>query len=121
MTQPPDEPIARPPFELDVEPGGDGRVQVRVAGELDMATAGRLSGAVREHAAEGRDRVLLRLEDVSFMDSTGLGTLLELCQEVAAMSIVASEPVRKVISLVRLEDQLGLSSSVDEARERLGA
>ena len=46
---------------------------VRAAGEVDMATAGRLGAAVHEHAGAGP--VLVDLAGLTFMDSTGVRTV----------------------------------------------
>ena len=50
---------------------------IAVSGELDIASADRLRAAIRS-AENGTTRsIILDLEELSFMDSTGLNALLE--------------------------------------------
>ncbi len=50
-------------------------VVVKVAGEIDVQTAGRLRETLEE-LSRGRHDVVLDMAEVEFMDSTGLGLLL---------------------------------------------
>lgn len=62
--------VPDPPFfRLDVRPEGSWTV-VAPAGEVDLATAGRLTDALREHLRAGP--VLLDLSALTFMDSSGV-------------------------------------------------
>jgi anti-anti-sigma factor len=57
---------------------GDDETIVAIAGELDMSTAERLSGAVNEELRQAPGRIVLDLADLTFCDSLGLGTLVVL-------------------------------------------
>ena len=50
---------------------------IRVRGEVDIDTAGQIGGALRAAAGEPGGVVVLDLSEVSFMDSSGLGVLVE--------------------------------------------
>ena len=52
-------------------------VIVAVAGEIDLSTADRLDAAIRQAEATETDRIVVDLSAMSFVDSTGLGVLLE--------------------------------------------
>ena len=67
-----------PRFGLDIAPGRE-QVTVRVAGELDIATGPRLHGAVEDLRASGSSAIALDLGELTFIDSTGLALLLDLC------------------------------------------
>lgn len=67
---------APPEFECDVHEHGEIAV-VRLAGELDLATAPEAEAALRQAAAEHR-KVVLDLRRLAFMDSTGLRLTLEI-------------------------------------------
>lgn len=58
-------------------PDADGVVRLRVAGEIDMATAGDLENTIRE-ATTPLDvtTVIVDLADVTFCDSSGIGALV---------------------------------------------
>jgi anti-sigma B factor antagonist len=73
----PDPPI----FSVDVTVGDDAWTTVSVAGEVDLATAGELSRAVRSGLATGG--VVIDLREVTFMDSSGVGALNTALREAA--------------------------------------
>jgi anti-sigma B factor antagonist len=52
-------------------PDGPGFTRVRLSGELDLATAPQLAGALAE-VPDGTAVVILDLSELTFMDSTGL-------------------------------------------------
>jgi anti-sigma B factor antagonist len=60
----------------------DGHV-LALAGELDLASAGVLDTAIAELCTDGARRITLDMGELSFMDSTGLRSVLvgrELCE-----------------------------------------
>jgi anti-anti-sigma factor len=62
-------------FEITVQVSGDeGRVTVE--GDLDMATAPRLDGALQEALQLGAGKVTIDLGAVTFVDSSGLRALI---------------------------------------------
>jgi anti-sigma B factor antagonist len=54
----------------------DGRLVIRVAGDVDIDTAPSLRYAVRELLEQGRRDLVVDLSGVDFIDSTGLGVLV---------------------------------------------
>lgn len=67
-------PPTRPEFSVEVDPG---RRLVRVSGELDMATAPVLVAAAQS-LADGSSDLIVDLAGLTFIDSAGLNTLVEL-------------------------------------------
>lgn len=51
---------------------------ISVSGELDMSTIGTLAGHVDAALVRPMDRLTLDLQELAFMDSSGLGLLIEL-------------------------------------------
>ena len=84
---------------------------VRVAGELDVATADRLRDALHDAAREG-DRIVLYLDGVSFIDARGLRTIVRAHEELGERLVLGSisVPVRRIIDLV--EAQTGLQTGL---------
>ena len=84
------------PLQIDATDRG-----LKLAGELDMATAQELLAAIRDHA--GEDEVVLDFSGVSFMDSSGLRALLEAARDRegdGAVAIVDPTPqVRRVLDI----------------------
>jgi anti-sigma B factor antagonist len=70
---------ARDQLTIDVRPEAD-RLIVRLEGELDMANAPRLQSAIEGAELDTKAMVVLDLEALQFMDSTGLRILLSLRQ-----------------------------------------
>ena len=60
----------------------DGSMVVRAVGEVDLSTTEDLAAAVRPWLADGGS-VVLDLSGVEFIDSSGLGTLVQLRKEAA--------------------------------------
>lgn len=64
-------------MDLDLEvTKKDGAAVLRVTGEIDVATAPRLREQVVALVGEGETRIVVDLEGVDFIDSTGLGALV---------------------------------------------
>jgi anti-anti-sigma factor len=90
----------------------EGAAVVTVDGELDMATAGRLVGAVAELPG-GHEPVVLDLSNVSFLDSSGVRALLE----VSDRATDGGRPIgllRPSVAVTRLLDLVGLRSRCAE-------
>jgi anti-anti-sigma factor len=62
-------------LEISVD-GGDQRALLRLEGELDLASAGRLEDALRAAEANGPECLVVDLRGLSFIDSSGLRLLL---------------------------------------------
>jgi anti-sigma B factor antagonist len=89
-----------------------------LSGELDAATVGQFDAAIQLLVSTGRSRIAVRMADVSFIDSTGLGALLRAHKLGRDISIPfeildASERVRSLIALTALDATLRLESSTD--------
>jgi anti-anti-sigma factor len=89
----------------------DGDRLLIAQGELDIATAPELVATLQRLQAY-RHAVVLDLAGVTFMDSTGLTTLIDACLEAQRdgwkFSVRApSPPVRRVVELAGVEGLLG--------------
>ena len=62
-------------FKLDSDTQG-GVVTLRLAGELDVASASTLRDEVVRLISEGRTTMSFDCSDLTFVDSTGLGVLI---------------------------------------------
>ena len=101
---------------------GRGCTVVRVAGELDMDTRPALQEALQGLVDDGVRQVVLDVTDVSFMDSSGLGLLvdvLKLLRDRGGRLCLASiqGPVRNVLTLSALDQVLDLYDSVADAED----
>jgi anti-sigma B factor antagonist len=65
-----------PELGLDVDSGHPGYTVLTVEGEVDVYTAPLLRQRLVELADSGVSRIIVNLEPVEFLDSTGLGVLV---------------------------------------------
>jgi anti-sigma B factor antagonist len=63
-------------FALSDESVGESKHVVSLSGEIDAHSAPRLGSRLFGLAEEGKTRVVVDLSEVTFMDSTGIGVLL---------------------------------------------
>jgi anti-anti-sigma factor len=110
---------SNPGFDLHVERRESAAI-VRVSGELDISGADLLETRIQELAGDSPDVVVIDLRKVSFMDSTGLRSLLRAralgSEEGWALKLIRGpEPVHRVLELTRMDDVFGFvdASEVD--------
>src|ERR1700710_1344493 len=89
------------------------RVVLAVSGELDLATAPTLQGALDDAVDSGAAEIWIDLSDVRFMDSTALRVLLAIRRRLRLSStplavICPDGPVRRVFEIAGLEREFNL-------------
>jgi len=102
----------------------DGTHFVVAEGEVDLADAHKLSRALSEVLAAREGDVVVDLCAVRFMDSFGIGKLLDALQQLRRqgrrMAVVCPPgAVRRVLELARLEEILRVHETREEARAAL--
>jgi anti-sigma B factor antagonist len=77
---------------------------VTVHGEVDISTHEQLAAALRHAATPPADRIVVDLSDVSFLDSTGIRTLIVGWRHAAdqGMSLALRNPRPRVLKVLRL-------------------
>ena len=98
----------------------DGAAILAVSGEVDVATVPRLREQLHGLVAQGSNRIIVDLDGVDFLDSTGLGVLVGALKRVRSndgeLSLVCTQPrIRKVFEVTGLTKVFSLYDSVDEA------
>jgi anti-sigma B factor antagonist len=84
---------------------------VCASGELDMATRFALADAVRAAITLLPSRVAVDLAEVTFIDSSGIGALLEACRFEHDLNVKFSigphmaYRVRRIVEITRIADQ----------------
>jgi anti-sigma B factor antagonist len=102
--------LSSSPFEVTIEQRG-GAVHVALTGELDISTAQRLEDDLRRVESEDPPLIVLNLQGLSFMDSTGLRLLImadsRAREDGRRLAIVkGNEMVQRVMRLTRLDERL---------------
>ncbi len=108
------------PEQLRIEPRRESdRVVVALTGELDMANAPLLQSAIDEPSLADTETVVLDLQGLTFLDSTGLRIILsarEQCwrrgQEFAVTP--GSQQVQRLLSVTGVGEHLRTLASADE-------
>ena len=101
----------------------DGWSVMQVGGEIDVATAPRLREQLIKLVNEERFRIVVDLEEVDFIDSTGLGVLIGARKRVRThdgdVKLVCTEPrIVKVFEITGLDQVFQIHSSVSDAVAR---
>jgi anti-sigma B factor antagonist len=104
---------------LDVRKTGSFSV-VDVKGEIDVYTAPKLREKLIELVSEGSYNVVVNLEGVDFLDSTGLGVLVGALKRVKAhdgtLSLVCTqEKILKIFKITGLTKVFPIHDSVESA------
>ena len=91
-----------------------------VSGELDMSNSSELRRRVERAVREGRDRVVIDLDRLEHMDSSGLAALIDGHQLTEARGgrlalVITSESVRRTVEVRGLDRLFRIVASVDEA------
>jgi anti-sigma B factor antagonist len=94
----------------------DGWALARVDGEVDVATAPRLREQIIGVLTGGQTRIVLDLDGVSFLDSTGLGVIVGLLKRARTLGgdlrLVCTQPgIRKVFEITALDRTMPLAES----------
>jgi anti-sigma B factor antagonist len=99
---------------------GDGATIVAVEGEIDVYTAPKLRDKITELVGDGVYHLVIDMEGVEFLDSTGLGVLVGGLKKVRAhdgsLQIICSqERLLKIFRITGLGKVFAIHSSQAEA------
>jgi anti-anti-sigma factor len=96
-----------------------------LTGLLDAFSEPTFRKVIGKHIEDGPKHIILDLSKIDFIDSSGLGALVQLAKQAQAaegtLQIVSNPRVTQTVKLVRLEKFLALQSSVEAALENLAA
>jgi anti-anti-sigma factor len=91
----------------------------RLTGLLDAFSEPTFRKVLSNCIDEGPKNVILVLSQIDFIDSSGLGALVQLVKQAktggGSLQVVTNPRVTQTVKLVRLESFLSLQPSVDEA------
>ena len=100
--------------------GKDGIEVVTVEGEIDIYTAPRLRELLIDLARTGSYQLIVNLDKVGFLDSTGLGVLVGGLKRVRAHDgsldlVCTQERILMIFKITGLTNVFGIYQSVDQA------
>ncbi|HYF72823.1 MAG TPA: STAS domain-containing protein [Nocardioides sp.] len=107
------------PLTITVEQRGEVTV-VWCAGEVDIATAGQLRTRVTEALVDGPGDLVVVLDDVTFLDSLGLGALISAHKRARVLQgsftiVCTSRPVLRVFDATAMHRVFRVVDSLEEA------
>ncbi len=95
----------------------------RLAGLLDAFSEPTFRKVVDKFVEEGPPNFVLDLSQIDFVDSSGLGALVQLAKKAqgagGSLQVVTNPRVTQTVKMVRLEQFLALQPSVEIALENL--
>jgi anti-sigma B factor antagonist len=109
---------ARDQLRIDVKPEGE-RTVVSLEGELDLASAPLLASELDGEQVGAANTVVLDLQELRFIDSTGLRAILaanERFRERGRTFAITrgSEQVERLLAITRVDEHLRVLASADE-------
>ncbi len=112
-------------YQIDHDPIDRGHLVV-ASGELDIQATPRLSTVLALGSASRGGRLVLDLSEVSFIDSTALGTILKAAAQLdeggTLLAVVAPDgPVRRLLEMTNLTQRFRLFSDRGAALSADGA
>ena len=108
-------------MELSLDSHTDGPFDViEVGGEIDVYTAPRLREAIVAAIEADHTRLIIDVEKVEFLDSTGLGVLVGAHKRLRAAGgtfglVCAKEPLLKIFRITALNQVFPLYDTVEAA------
>lgn len=92
------------------------------AGEIDIFTAPRFKSAVYDVISRGQKQLIINMEQVAYMDSSGFGALLsatkQLRPEGGKVNLVkCNRSISRMLRITRLDTIFGVYSSEEEAMD----
>jgi anti-sigma B factor antagonist len=98
----------------------DGIEVVDVEGEIDISTAPRLRELLVDLVSQGNYQLIVNLDKVGFLDSTGLGVLVGGLKRVRAHDgsldlVCTRERILEILRITGLTKVFGIHQSVDQA------
>ena len=98
----------------------DGKTVVSVGGEIDVYTAPKLRDKITELVADGRYHIVIDMEGVEFLDSTGLGVLVGGLKKVRAHDgslelVCTQDRLLKIFRITGLAKVFAIHDSAESA------
>lgn len=102
----------------------NGTTILKLSGEIDLHASPALRNELQDCLAEKISPLLLDFQDVTYIDSSGLATLIEYVRESGAFRgkfalFGLQKRVRTIFDLVRLNELFMITDTADEAVEKI--
>jgi anti-sigma B factor antagonist len=110
-------------MELKIRKNGDNYI-IDVNGEMDLYNSYKLKELVMKMLEKKVVRFIINLENVDYIDSSGIGALIYICSTIRKMGLKLfitniHGSVKKVIELTKLMGYFPISSGIEDAIHRM--
>ena len=110
-------------MELKIRKNGEVYI-IDVNGEMDLYNSYKLKELVMKMIEKNVKLFVINLEQVDYIDSSGIGALIYICSTIKKMNLKLAisnihGSVKKVIELTKLMGYLPIANTVDEALLRV--
>jgi anti-sigma B factor antagonist len=112
-------------MELKIRKNGENYI-IDVNGEMDLYNSYKLKELVMKMLEKKVTRFIINLENVDYIDSSGIGALIYICSTIRKLylKLVITNihgSVKKVIELTKLMGYFPITPTIDEALKRMEA
>ncbi|HOX33681.1 MAG TPA: anti-sigma factor antagonist [Spirochaetales bacterium] len=112
-------------MELKIRKNGDNYI-IDVNGEMDLYNSYKLKELVMKMLDKKVGRFVVNLQNVDYIDSSGIGALIYICSTIKKMGLKLvitniHGSVKKVIELTKLMGYFPIAPTIDEALQRMEA
>jgi anti-sigma B factor antagonist len=112
-------------MDLKIRKSGQNYI-IDIAGEMDLYNSYKLKELVTKLLEKKVERFIINLENVDYIDSSGIGALICICLTIEKMGLKLfmtniHGSVKKVIELLKLVGYFPITSTIDDALRRMAA
>ncbi|MGO8695092.1 MAG: anti-sigma factor antagonist [Rectinemataceae bacterium] len=110
-------------MELKIRKNGENYI-IDVNGEMDLYNSYKLKELVMKMLEKKVERFIINLENVDYIDSSGIGALIYICSTIKKMSLKLvitniHGSVKKVIELTKLMGYFPITPTIDDALRKM--
>ena len=111
-------------IKVQVRESDDDAYVVELSGEIDVYTSPKVKDAISELIDQGHYNLIINLEKVRYIDSTGLGVLIGGLKRVrehgGSVSLVCTNPqIKKIFNITGLVKIFGIFETENDAKKAL--
>ena len=111
-------------MELSIEELENNTSVIKLIGDIDVYSCSDLKDAITSQIDFGAKRIIIDMEDVYYIDSSGIGVFVSALGEFKKRNgkigiVKITESVRKVFELTKITSFLPIYITVSEALEKL--
>jgi anti-sigma B factor antagonist len=110
-------------MDLKIRKSGENYI-IDVNGEMDLYNSYKLKELVMKMLEKKIERFIINLENVDYIDSSGIGALIHICSTIKKMGFELyitniHGSVKKVVELTRLTGYFPIMATIDDALRKL--